>query len=462
MINVNDTNDFVGFLDSQYSDQAITPHMDSLAAIGVNFTNAHCATPSCTPSRHALFYGLYPFNTGLYRYNFNIYDAMGTIKKKYPKFASMNETLKKRGYQRFGLGHVHGNNDKLIAEHLGIEWDYFHKQKHLKRTPDPRHSQTLVGRKQVFGATTNGEEEYDSYRYATKAIEILGDKHEKPFFLAVGFQEAHTPLLPPLKYYSMFRDLKVLPIIEDDLDDVAAVGKKLAKNGTDHDEVKRGDHWRELIRSYLAVLTFVDAQVGRVMTALDESDYRDNTIVILWSDHGNNYGRKLKRGKFTLWEASTRVPFVIWDPRNRSQTGVCSQPVSLVDIYPTVLEMIGAPPIEHLDGESLTPWMQQPNLPRETPAITMMGRGNYAIRDKQWRYIRYFDGGEELYHTRVDRDEIKNLVNNPKHAETLQRLRAFIPKHEEPMNTSELGKMEFYDADFPLKKSHSRDSGGSM
>jgi arylsulfatase A-like enzyme len=340
----------------------------------------------------------------------------------------------------------------LIAEHLDIEWDYYHHQKYLKRTPHPGHSYTFVGKKQVFGATTNSEEEYDSYRYATKAIEVLNEEHDKPFFLAVGFGEAHTPLLPPMKYYELFQDLNVQPIIEDDLNDVPAVAKKLAKDGIDHDEVKKGDHWGKLIGSYLALLTFVDAQVGRVVSALDESEYRDNTIVILWSDHGNNYGRKLKRGKFTLWEASTRVPFVIWDTRNRDKAGVCKEPVSLVDIYPTLLELIDAPPIEHLDGQSLVPLLENPKLPRKTPAITMMGRGNYAIRDKDWRYIRYFDGGEELYHTSEDRDEINNLIENPEHASTIERLKAFIPKHEEPMNTTELGKMKFYDADFQTKK----------
>jgi arylsulfatase A-like enzyme len=336
----------------------------------------------------------------------------------------------------------------LVAEHLKIEWDYFHEQKRLKVTPDPNNSNTFVGKLRAFGASTNDEQAYDSYRYATKAIEILNEKHDKPFFLAIGFQEAHTPILPPLKYYERFKDFNFLPIVEDDLDDVPAVGRKLAKDGIDHEVAKKGDQWRNLIRSYLAILCFVDSQVGRVITALEKSPYRDNTIVILWSDHGNNYGRKLKHGKFTLWEASTRVPFIIWDTRNRESTGVCKEAVSLVDVYPTVLEMIGAPPIAHLDGQSLIPWIENPTLPRETPVISTMGRGNYAIKDREWRYIRYFDGGEELYHTHKDKNEITNLVKKPEYAPIVQRLKAFVPRREEPMSTSELGKMKFYDADF--------------
>ncbi len=448
MINVNDTNDFVGFLDSQYSDQSRTPHMDKLAKKGVNFTNAHCATPSCTPSRHALFYGVQPFNSGLYRYNFNIYEAMDTVKERYPNFVSLNQTLRTADYTTYGLGHVHGNLDNLIEAYHDIEWDVFHTVKYAKLSVVPEYDLQIKGKKTwKCGPSATPEEDYDAYRYATKAMEVLEEDHDKPFFLAVGFGEAHTPTIPPQKYFDLFDDFEMKPIIEDDFNDIPEVGWKLAKEGSDHKQISEVGQWEVLIRSYLATLSFVDAQVGRVLSALEESEYRDDTIVILWSDHGNNYGRKHKLAKFTLWDASTRVPFVIWDPRNPDRTGACRESVSLVDIYPTVLEMIGEPAIDHLDGVSLTPWLDNVDLPRDTPAITMMGRGNYGIRDRDWRYIRYLDGSEELYHTRIDQDEVRNLVADPRYAAVVDRLAAFVPANEAPMNKIGLEKMKFYDAD---------------
>ena len=181
------------------------------------------------------------------------------------------------------------------------------------------------------------------------------------------------------------------------------------------------------------MLSYVDAQVGRIVEALENSPHRDNTIVVLWSDHGNNYGRKLKVSKFNLWEPATRVPLIIWDTRNPQRKGICAEGTSLVDLYPTLLNLTHTEGPTGLDGVDLTPWLDEPTSARAQPAYTMMGRGNYAIRNRDWRYIRYFDGGEELYHNKVDREELTNLINDSRYLDQVNYMRSFLPEHEAPM-----------------------------
>lgn len=446
MINVNDTNDFVGFMDSQYSDQAITPGMDSLARKGVAFTNAHCATPACTPSRHGLFLGKYPFNTGLYRYNFDMREAEDVVRKRYPDLKSLNILLREQGYTTYGLGHNLGITDEFAT---GNEWDHHIEARPSERiTLDPDQSYMSKEKKSfAFGVAQNEEEAFGGFRIASEAIEILQQDHDSPFFLALGIREAHIPTSPPRKYFDLYQDFELQPFYEDDLEDVSDAGVALVKGGADYEYLKKAGAWETAIKSYLATLSFVDAQVGRVVEALENSAYKDNTIVVLWSDHGNSYGRKLKLTKFHLWDSATRVPLVIWDTRNPNRKGTCVESVSLVDLYPTLMSLTNTEGPTCLDGIDLTPWLDNPALAREQPAYTMMGRGNYGIRNRDWRYIRYFNGEEELYHTKTDREELRNLIHHPEHSDQVNYMRGFLPKHEAPMIKLGLGKMVFHDAD---------------
>ena len=229
-INVNDTNDFVGFMGSRYSDQAITPQMDALAKKGVAFTNAHCATPACTPSRHALFYGKYPFTTGLYRYNFDMREAEGEVRKGYPELKGLNILFKEQGYKTYALGEILG----ILEEYaIGNEWDYVSKSRPSEEiTFDPERSFiSPVNKPFAFGASQNEESVYGGYRMASEAIEILAQNHADPFFLAVGIYEAHLPVPAPPKYFDWYDDFELLPFYEDDLEDVAEVGARLVGNG---------------------------------------------------------------------------------------------------------------------------------------------------------------------------------------------------------------------------------------
>ena len=431
-INVNDTNDFVGFMGSRYSDQAITPKMDALAEKGVAFTNAHCATPACTPSRHALFYGKYPFTTGLYRYNFDMREAEDLVRQDHPDLKGLNILFREQGYTTYAFGEILG----ILEEYaVGDEWSYAVPARPSEEiTFDPERSFVSPVNKQfAFGASQNDESVYGGYRMASEAIEILAQDHPEPFFLAVGIYEAHLPLPAPPKYFDWYDDFELLPFHEDDLDDVPEVGVRLAGNGGSYQYLKENGAWEIAMRSYLAMLSYVDAQVGRIIEALEHSPHRDNTIVVLWSDHGTNIGRKLRVDKFTLWEPSTRVPLIIWDTRNPDRTGICAESTSLVDLYPTLLSLTNMAGPTELDGMDLTPWLDEPTLAREQPAYTMMGRGNYSIRNRDWRYTRYFDGGEELYHNKVDREELTNLIDDPRFSDQAQYMRTFLPEDEAPM-----------------------------
>jgi len=330
-----------------------------------------------------------------------------------------------------------------------VEWTehYMPNQKEMKPIKDLGHS--FPGKKNwKFYPTSNEDSDYQSHDVVNYGIEILEKKHEKPFFLALGLYEGHLPNMIPQKYFDLYPELEIAPTYLKDLDDVPPVGIKFTNNGNNNKTIQQADKWKLVIKSYLATLSFIDNQVERIFTALENSEYSKNTIVILWSDHGNHYGSKSKLTKFTLWEGATHVPLVILDLREDVQRGrVCGESTSLVDLYPTIMTMTGLTPPNYLDGVDLTPWLENPALSRDIPAIITMGRGNYAIRTKDWRYIRYYDGNEELYHNAVDILEIKNLANIDEYQAQKMEMIKWLPKYEAPLNNINAGAMIFHDAD---------------
>ena len=221
-------------------------------------------------------------------------------------------------------------------------------------------------------------------------------------------------------------------MLENDRDDVPDFAWKLHWNLPESrlKWLRESNEWRPLVRAYLASTSFVDSQVGRVLDALRDSPAAENTIVVLFSDHGWHLGEKGISGKNTLWERSTRVPLIIAGPGLPGGQKV-TQPAELLDIYPTLLDLAGMKHIDGLDGLSLRPQIEHPGQPRR-PAITTHNPGNHVIRDEHWRYIRYADGSEELYDHRHDPNEWHNLAADPVHAETIRRLKSFLPQNEKP------------------------------
>ena len=262
-------------------------------------------------------------------------------------------------------------------------------------------------------------------KVADWVIRQLGQEHEKPFFLASGFFRPHLPWYVPRAYFDHYPldSIRLPEILEDDLADVPRAGLAMARRAGDHKNVTQHGQWRKAVQGYLASIEFADAQVGRVIEALDRSSYKENTIIVLWSDHGWHLGEKEHWRKFTLWERATRVT----EPGGRSP-----RPVNLIDVYPTLVDLAGLPARSGLDGLSLRPLLENPAAEWERPSLTTHRRGNHAVRGERWRYIRYADGSEELYDHHLDDPEWRNLARDSRYADVKKRLSARIPETEAP------------------------------
>jgi arylsulfatase A-like enzyme len=267
------------------------------------------------------------------------------------------------------------------------------------------------------------------------AIDRLRRAADRPFLLCVGYYRPHIPLYAPRRYFELYPEAAtVLPrVLESDLDDLGETGRRWAVEAVTagaHKTVVAHGQWRAAVAAYLACVSFVDAQIGRLLDALETSPHRDDTVIALWGDHGWHLGEKEHWGKWTGWERATRVPLAIVPAKSNapgSLTGeVCNRPVSLVDLFPTLVELCGLPALEGIDGRSLVPLFQDPN--RETrPVVTTFDYQNYSIRTDRWRLIHYQDGSEELYDHAADPDEWRNLAADRVHEATRAHLRASLP-----------------------------------
>jgi arylsulfatase A-like enzyme len=250
------------------------------------------------------------------------------------------------------------------------------------------------------------------YKLVTWAAEELDEQRDLPFFLAIGLREPHLPWYVPRKYFDMYPKNKlVLPeTSKNDLSDIPETGLKLIAARRDHNPIIESRRWLDAVQAYLASITFLDDQVGRLIEALDSSPNADDTIIVLWSDHGFHLGEKKHWGKSTLWEESTRVPLIIVAPGVTKPGTLSARPVDTMSIYPTLADLSGLPIPDHVQGTTLRPLLEDPNAPWKRIALTTYGRGNHAIRTDRWRYIRYRDGTEELYDHFNDPMEWRNLV----------------------------------------------------
>lgn len=441
-IAIDDMNDWVGFLGGH--PQAKTPNMDRLAKRGVNFTNAHCISPACSPCRLGLLYGVEPFNSGLYPF----YNHEEIPQEVLGKFTSLPRNFRDNGYQSFGAGKIFHGSKKLAGD-----WDDYHQLKRAQLTYAPEHGyQQGDSKKMAFCPTTNPLEDHPDYQVASYGIDVLKKQHDKPFFLAVGIVKPHLAFVCPQKFFDMHAAPIQKPLIRHrDLQDVPWVGRSMAKLSDDL-KFRTDDAWEKVHRSYLACNSWADYNVGRVLDALENSPYADNTIVVLWSDHGYHQGEKRSFRKFSLWEESTRVPFIIYDPRpNKMNPGTCTEAVSLINIYRTLGELTGIRTPDYVDGKSLAGQLTDPTTPIAEPAITTWGRGNYTVRDDHWRYTRYYDGGEELYKHSSDPQEWKNLAGDESLAAKKKELAAFLPRNEAPLVKTGIALWNVIDADQPEK-----------
>jgi choline-sulfatase len=422
MIAIDDQNDWIGCLSGH--PQTKTPSIDSLATRGVVFLNAHCQSPLCNPSRVSLLTSRRPSSTGVYGLSPNLREV-----EELRKVVSLPQHFREHGYKTLMAGKIyHGSYGRRPADG---EFDQVGPAPDIGARPDKPLVKTPSGHPLVdWGTFPHNDEDKGDYKLASWAADQLQQTHEKPFFLSVGFFLPHVPCYVTQSWYDMFplESLALPPVLEMDRSDTPRFSWylhwKLPEPRLKF--LKESQQWQNLVRSYLASTAFIDAQVGRILQSLDASPYAADTVVVLWSDHGWHLGEKGITGKNSLWERSTRVPLVFAGPGIVSE-GRCAEPAELLDVYPTLSELCGLPVRPELEGHSLRSQLQQPSAVREWPAITTHNHDNHAVRSRDWRYIRYADGTEELYDMVADPNEWANLASLKKHDAVMEAHRKWIP-----------------------------------
>ena len=416
-IAVDDLNHWVGYLGR--NEQVKTPNIDRLARRGVRFTRSHCAAPLCNPSRAALMSGLRPSTSGVYTNNT---DWRKVIGEEYP----LTTAFRKAGYYVAGVGKIYHDSMRRDSE-----WDDYPKK--LKTDPQPKGNNLGVDGIR-FAPLDCKDEDLRDYEIVTWTLEQLRKKHDKPFFLACGIHKPHMPWNVPRKYYEMYPlDKIVLPkVLEDDLNDIPAIGRQIARPQGDHAAILKSGRWKEAVQAYLAAISYTDMLVGRLLDALDQSPHRDTTAICFWGDHGWHLGEKHHWRKFTLWEEATRAPLLWVVPGVTKPESVCERTVDFMSIYPTLCDVCKVPKPKHVEDPSLLPLLANPAAAWDRPALTTYLFGNHAVRSERWRYIRYHDGSEELYDHTKDPLEWTNLADKPEHAAVKKDLARWFPTVNQP------------------------------
>ena len=430
-IAVDDWNDWMGALGTH--PQVKTPNIDRLAERGTLFTNAHVQVPLCNPVRVSIMTGLRPSTTGIYGL------APGNREVDVTReVVTLPQYFANHGYHTLSAGKIfHGGYADDEFEEWGPRGGEMRPEEKLVEAPVHMGNHPLLDWGPMPAAADTAHQDYKVATWARQQLEqfAAGDK-EEPFFMAVGFVAPHVPLYASQKWFDLYpeEDQIVLPPApEGDRDDVPDFAWYLHWYLPEPrlSWVMENDEWRAKVRAYLATISFMDAQVGRVLDALEAHNLDDNTIVVLWSDHGYHLGEKDITGKNTLWERSTHVPLVYAGPGVSVGTRT-SRPTDLLDLYPTLVELAGLPEKSGLEGISVVPQLKDPEAPRVRPAITTHNPGNHAVRSERWRYIRYADGSEELYDHSRDPHEWANLAGDPEYAEVIVDLARWIPTDEAP------------------------------
>jgi len=423
-ISMDDLNDWVGCLGGH--PQALTPNIDALAKRGVLFTNAHCAASLCGPSRAALMTGIKPASSGIYLNN-QLFRGSPVLKD----VVTLPQHFMNNGYKAIGAGKIYHGSDPDSAS-----WDEYWPSQKKNEPNDPKQpiNSPLIKEYSHFGSpfVDIDSDEMGDWHTADWVINQLQSKHEKPLFLACGIYKPHLPWNVPQKYYDKFPlESIILPEVNNnDLDDIPKNrAKYIGRPESDHERILKSDKWKEAVQSYLACISFADECVGRVIEALDNSEFRDNTVIVLWSDHGWHLGEKLHWRKATLWEEATHNVLLFVAPNVAKVGGKCDEAVSLMDIYPTLSDLCNLPANDKVEGYSLLNMLKDPSIERDIPVLTTQGYKNHALRTKKWRYIQYADGTEELYDREKDPLEWTNLASDPAFSQTKEDLKKFLPKY---------------------------------
>lgn len=430
-ITLDDLNNKLGC----YGDpQVKTPHMDRLAERGVRFDRAYCQFPLCNPSRASFMTGLRPETTGVFNNGTKFRDVR-------PETVTLPQMFQNNGYYAARVGKIYHYGVPGQIGTSGLDdppsWNHFVNPRGRDKD-DEADVINLTPQRGIGGAltffTAKGEDrEQTDAIGADEAIKLLEANRDKPFFLAVGFYRPHVPCVATQKYFDMYplESIEIPEIDEADLTDIpeAAFHVNPPHYGLPEAELRR------FVQAYYASVTFVDAQVGRVVDALDRLGLADNTIIVLFSDHGWHHGEHGQWQKMTLFEESARVPLIIATPDMKTAGQASPRTVELIDIYPTLADLCGMQAPAELPGKSLRPLLENPNAEWNKPAITMVRRGGNqnmffgkSVRTERWRYTEW-DGGEkgaELYDHANDPKEMKNLAKDPAYSIVIAELRQHL------------------------------------
>jgi len=405
-----------------------SPHLDRLAARGVRFDRAYCQYPLCNPSRSSLFTGRYPTTTG-------VMENLTYFRDAHPDWVTLPQHFKNNGYVTARTGkQFHGGMDDEPSWVEGAE-----KGGATRPQPNPDARKKQAQNSDRWQAQDAPEDNNPDFKSASRGIELLEKYKDQPFFIAVGFAKPHSPPVAPKKYFEPY-DAAKMPLPVDfkphpTLPDGFPAASMPMRNGDlfigrDASESEA----RDVVRAYYACISFVDAQVGRLLDALDRLKLRENTIVVFWGDHGYHLGEKGKWSKHnSLFEVGTRVPLLIHAPGMAGNGKASPRTVEFVDIYPTLAELCGLPNPAGLEGDSLVPLLKDPNAKWDHAAFSVtkiqqtLGK---TVRTERWRYTEFNDGkdGALLFDEQADPHELKNLANEPQHKATVEQLKALLRK----------------------------------
>lgn len=440
-ISIDDLNDWIN-TDSWKGRVGIkTPNFNRLAKMSMSFTNCQVPSPACAPSRAAIMTGVHPVVSGITGWRHPDWRKVPALKK----VETIEQFFKTRGYITLGGGKIY--HTQAPPRHIGNQseatgWDYYFPSLPIPVPFQVRAPQESIIIKNItkipqpdyfsWGAIPLGDEYMADYHIVEWAKHELSRLHEKPFFLAVGLTKPHDPWEVPQKYFDLYPldSIHDIEIKMDDLKDAWNHGRRpLEKFIHDNNQTKK------VIQSYMANISFADAMLGRLLDGLESSKYKNNTIIVVWSDHGMHMGEKENWEKFTLWERSLRAPLFFKVPGVTKGGSYSHTPVGTIDIFPTLAELIGIKSPAHCTGESLVPLLKgkrdehKPVLSTYELKDSINGKpyDAYSIRTKRYRYIYYPPSGlEELYDHDADENEWENIAYMPKNKKITEQHREFL------------------------------------
>ena len=414
---VDDLNNRLGC----YGAPVQSPNIDGLARRGVRFDRAYCQYPLCNPTRSSLLSGRRPPTT-------QIMENQTWFRRNMPDVVTLPQHFRASGYVTAQTGKIyHGGLDDDRA------WDIGGTPLQERRPRTPAEQAERQKQADRWVALAGEGEDQPDYRTATGAVQLLEQlkQQDKPFFLGVGFLKPHVPLIAPKKYFDLYDPERIqLPV------DYAPkpTGEPPAYRPNFDLFIKRDatpELARQGIAAYYAATSFMDAQLGRVMAALDRLGLRDNTVISLFGDHGWHLGEKGMWSKMTLFEVSLRAPLLVAAPGLGTAGKASPRPVEFVDLYPTLVEACGLPMPQGLEGRSLMPLLRNPGARWDKPALSYLRRGQVlgvSVRTERYRYTEWDEGrqGAELYDHQTDPTESRNLAQDPKHAKTVAKLKPLL------------------------------------